>query len=190
MLGADSTPDDTGVVECLDVRASKRASCGRCAYALDCSHCPFDCGKLAQARPYGGHQLCGEKRALGYVHVVANFQVLAKVQRLRHDDVTKGLEHHHGDGVARLDVSNDELSEHIKTELDVGKSLDDTDWNCPCRCDDQRKDDRVPGHSGRKCESRSEGKGDHDCQESEIPPSRYEPVLAHDFHVDIIKFSG
>lgn len=123
------------------------------------------------------------------MHVVANLQILAKVQCLGHDNVTKGLEHHHGDRVARLDVSDYEFGEHVETELDVGESLDDTNWNCPCGCNDQGKDDRVPGHSSRKCESGSEGKSNHDCHESEIPPSGYEPVLPHNFHMDVIKLT-
>jgi hypothetical protein len=39
------------------------------------------------------------------MHVVSELEILTKVESLCHDNVTKGLEHHHGNRVAGLDVT-------------------------------------------------------------------------------------
>ena len=137
MLGADGTPDDTGVVEGLDVCAVERA--GRCCGtdALDGTHGPLNGGKLAETGPCGSNQLRSEQRALRYVHVVTKLQILTEVERLSHDDVTKGLEHHHGDGATRLEITDDELGKHIQAKLNVREGLDDADGDGPRPSNDQ-----------------------------------------------------
>lgn len=188
MLGADSTPDDARVVERLDVRAGEEAGGLVGANVLDGAHSPLDGGQLAQTRPDGGNELGGEHRSLRDMHVVAELEILAEVQRLRHDDVSEGLEHHHSDGVAGLNVSDDEFSEDVEAELDVGEGLDDADGDRPCGGDDEGEDDRVPCHACGVCEGAGEGETDHDDEKGEVPPCGDELVLAHDLHVDVVKF--
>lgn len=129
MLGADSTPNDTSVVEGLDRGTGEGSLCCLGADVLDSAHGPFDCGELAQTGPDSGDKLGSEQRSLGHMHVVTELQILTEVQSLSHDNVSEGLEHHHGDGVTGLDVTDDELGEYVETQLNVGESLDDTDRN-------------------------------------------------------------
>ena len=137
MLGTDGTPDDTRVVERLDVGTGEETR-GLCrAHVLNSTESPLNSRQLAQTRPDGGNELGGEHGALRNVHVVAELKILAEVQSLCHNDVAEGLEHHHGNGVSRLDIADDELGEDVETELNVGESLDDADGDRPRGCNDE-----------------------------------------------------
>lgn len=113
VLRPNGTPDDRGVVERLDVRAGKVAGSCRSANAFDGAKCPLHRSELTETRPDGCNGLRGEQRALWNVHVVAELQVLTEVQCLSHDNVAKRLEHHHGDGVAGLKITDDELGKYV-----------------------------------------------------------------------------
>lgn len=123
------------------------------------------------------------------MHVVTELQVLAEVKRLSHGDVTISLEHHHGDRVTRLNVTDDEFGKDVKTELNVGESLDDTNGDSPECSNDKSENDRVPSHAGVVGQSRSKGETDHDEKESKVPPVRGEFVLAHELHVDVVELT-
>jgi hypothetical protein len=74
---------------------------------------------------------------------MAEFEVLGKVQRLGHGNVTIVLEHHHGHGFARNHVTNDELGQYVQPELNVGDTLNKSNGYEP---DDGEKeaDDKSP----------------------------------------------
>ena len=63
------------------------------------------------------------------LHVVANLEIVGELQGLSHGDVTPGLEHHHSDGLAGEQVTDDQLSDDVQTDLLVSDSLDHTDRN-------------------------------------------------------------
>jgi hypothetical protein len=92
--------------------------------------------------------------------------------------------------VARLQVSDDKLSEHIQTKLDVRHSLDHADWDRPCDGDDEGKDDRGSLHPGVVAVGCTKGESDHDQEQRKIPPSWYELVLAHETHVDVVHLAA
>lgn len=141
MLRSDGAPDDRGVVEGLDVVAGKEVGRFSRADALDAAQRPLHGSQLAEARPHCCHKLSREHRSLRHVHVVAELEVLAEVQRLCHGDVSHRLEHHHGDRVSRLQVSDDELREYIQTQLNIGHGLDHADGDQPGHGNDDSEDD-------------------------------------------------
>jgi hypothetical protein len=50
--------------------------------------------QLNKARPDRGDELSPEHGTLRDVHVVAELEIAAEVEGLRHDDVAVGFEHH------------------------------------------------------------------------------------------------
>ena len=65
----------------------------------------------------------GDSRNL---HVMTQFEVRTEGESLGHGDVTPGLEHHHSDGLAGEQVTDDQLSDDVQTDLLVSDGLDDT----------------------------------------------------------------
>jgi hypothetical protein len=61
MLGTDSTPDNTRVVEGLNIVAGEGACGRRGADTLDGSQGPLNGGKLPYTRPSSGSQLCSKE---------------------------------------------------------------------------------------------------------------------------------
>jgi len=120
---------------------------------------------------------------------VTEFQVLAEVQGLSHSNVTIRLEHHHGNWVPGLDVTDYKLGKDVKTELNVGKGLDDADRDSPESSNDKSEDDRVPGHTSVESQSRGKGETNHDDKKGKVPPVRSELVLAHELHVDVVELT-
>jgi hypothetical protein len=76
-----------------------------------------------------GNDLGSEHGARGNLHVVTKLEVRSEGQRLGHGNVAPGLEHHHGDGVARESVSDDEFGDDVETDLLVSDSLDHANGN-------------------------------------------------------------
>lgn len=63
------------------------------------------------------------------LHVVTDLEVVGKLQRLGHGNVSPGLEQHHSNRFAGKQVADDKLSDDVQANLLVGNGLDDTDWN-------------------------------------------------------------
>ena len=71
---------------------------------------PAEDGDLHDGGPEGGDGLSYEHGTPGNFHVHAEFEILGEVEALGHGDVAVGLEEHHCDGPAGLDVSRYELA--------------------------------------------------------------------------------
>ena len=57
---------------------------------------------------------------------MTQLEVTRERQGLSHGDVTPGLEHHHSDGLAGEQVTDDQLSDDVQTDLLVSDGLNDT----------------------------------------------------------------
>lgn len=60
---------------------------------------------------------------------MTDLEVIGELQCLSHGDVSPSLEHHHSNGLAGEQVTNDKLSDDVQADLLVSDSLDDTDGN-------------------------------------------------------------
>ena len=65
---------------------------------------------MDDAGPDGGDGLGQEHRAWRNFHVLAEFEILGEVEALSHGYVAVGLEKHHSEWFAGLDVASHELA--------------------------------------------------------------------------------
>lgn len=94
------------------------------------------------------------------LHVVSKFEIRNEAQRLcpvycenlkakihgiaLHGDITISLEDHQSEWSTRLDISEDELSEHVQANLGIGDGLDNTNRQREDQGDSQRKEESPP----------------------------------------------
>lgn len=107
--GSDGAPDDRGRVEDAATRARIAVFLLLIADVGDVTQSPVHDGNLHDSRPDRGQKLRREHDARGHLHVMAELQILGKIQGLGHGNVAIVLEHHHGQGPAGDHVPNDEL---------------------------------------------------------------------------------
>ncbi|KAH6607395.1 hypothetical protein Trco_003708 [Trichoderma cornu-damae] len=117
--GADGAPDDGGRVEDAAAGARVVVLLVHGADVGDVAQGPVHDGNLHNGGPHGGDELRREHDAGGHLHVVAELEVLGKVQGLGHGDVAVVFEHHHGEGPAGNHVADDEFGEDVEAELDA-----------------------------------------------------------------------
>ena len=143
---ADDTPDDRCCTEDLGTGADEVILLGRGAHVFDVGEHPRLDTKLDGSGNDGSEDLgeeqssgtifkytgkineygCGSGRDVRNLHVVANLEIVGELQGLSHGDVTPGLEHHHSDGLAGEQVTDDQLSDDVQTDLLVSDGLNDT----------------------------------------------------------------
>ena len=128
-LRTDQTPNDGSVEEHAAVGAGEVRGVMLIAQVADGTKGPVEHGDLDNAGPDRGGKLAGEEHAGRHLHVVTKLQVGGKCKTLGHGDVSIRLKQHHGDGAARLHITDDELGNDVETELNVGDGLDHTDRN-------------------------------------------------------------
>ena len=97
------------------VRASKIVFLIRTADVFDVGEHPCLNTKLHNAGNNGTDDLAEENRAVRDLHVVTKFQVTSEFYCPIHGNVATCLEHHHRNWAAREGISDNELSDHIKS---------------------------------------------------------------------------
>jgi hypothetical protein len=125
-LRADYTPDNGRSAEYLGIWADKAVLLGGGAHILDIGEHPGLDAQLRSASYDGCDDLAPEHDARRYLHVMTELKVRSELQGLSHGDIAPGLEHHHGDGLARESVTNDQLRNDVETHLLIGDGLDHT----------------------------------------------------------------
>lgn len=140
----------------------------------------------------GGPETRNHLSCKGYagrnLHVVAKLHVLQEEQSLVHGNVTICLEQHHGHGAARLHVSDDELGDDVKSDLNVGRGLHNTTRDEPETADDQGHEESPPREMSRVAKDNTEGHSNHGKSDSAIPPERNSLETRHEAGVDIFFF--
>jgi cobalamin-dependent methionine synthase I len=116
---------------------------------------------------------------------VTHLEILEEIQGLGHCNVTIGLEHHHGQWATWKHISDDELSDDVKTKLPVGDSLDHTDWDEENDWDQHADDESPPGHVSVVVKTDEQGQGEENDVENKVPPFWGITVLAHHLEMDI-----
>lgn len=103
---------------------------------------------LDKAREGCGHHLRHEHGARRNLHVVAKLQIRHERQSLAHGDVAKGLEDHERQGPSGLDVTKNELSQDIETDLVVCNGLYDSDGQGKTKGNDHSQQESPPRQIG------------------------------------------
>jgi len=110
-LRADHTPYNGGVEEHTTIGTIEFVGLVLGANICDsAAESPFKHCNLYDAGPKGGDCLCHEHGTRGDFHVLAQFEVLGEVETLCHGYVAVGLEEHHGEWAAGLNVASDEFA--------------------------------------------------------------------------------
>lgn len=144
-LRSDNTPDNRGVEENTTVGTSEVTRVlGVADIANSSTQGPIEDGYLNKACPDRGNDLAPEKRTWRNFHVVAHFETLEESEGLGHRDITISLKKHHSNRTSRLDITNDEFSDNIETQLYVGDGLDDTTGDCEYTCDHESNKESPP----------------------------------------------
>lgn len=120
---------------------------------------------------------------------MGQFQVLHKGEPLCHGDVAVCLEQHHRQRLSWNGVTDDEFGENIEAQLNVGECLDHANGDDPDSRDGKCEDQSPPWEMSWPAIDCSERHTDHSYEKSEIPPVRYQGILTHHLHVDIVKFT-
>lgn len=168
---ANGTPDNRGCVEDaatgtrIAVLLIIRADVG------DMTKGPVHNDNLHDCRPHRGEKLRGEHDTRGHFHVVAELQILSKVQGLSHGNITIILEHHHGNWPARHHITNDEFSQNVETKLDVGDGLDDTDGDNPYNRKQETDNERPGRKASIPASNHAKGDGNHADEQDYITTS-------------------
>ncbi len=153
--GADDTPDDAGGAEHLGGGADEAVLLRGVAHVLDVGEHPRLDAELRGAGDDGGDDLAPEHRLGRDLHVVAELEIGGEGERLRHGDVTPGLEQHHGDGASGEAVTDDQLGDDVQANLLIRDSLDHADGDDVEEGDDEREDEplaegkKLDMHAGR-----------------------------------------
>lgn len=158
---ANGAPDNRGGVEDTATRACVVVLLINGADVGDMTEGPVHDDNLHDGRPHRGEELRREHDTRGHFHVVAELQILSKVQGLGHGNIAIILEHHHGKGPTRHHVTNDELGKNVETELDVGDGLNDANGDKPYDRK-QQTDNESPGRKASvPASNHAKGDGNH-----------------------------
>uniref|UniRef100_A0A1Y1MPB9 Uncharacterized protein n=1 Tax=Photinus pyralis TaxID=7054 RepID=A0A1Y1MPB9_PHOPY len=110
---------------------------------------------------------------------MAEFEILGKVQRLRHGSVTIVLEHHHRHGFTGNHVTDDKLGQDVQTNLDVRDTLDQTNRDEP-NDGEKEADDKRPGRkTSWPTSDDAERNANHDDEQGSIPPILSITIFLH-----------
>lgn len=128
-LGANNTPDNTGIVECASVGASKTLGLLRSANTLNVTTKEVVSSNLHNGKPDNGKCLSAKHAAGRNLHVVTDFHVRNIGETVVGHHVTPRLEQHHGNGAAGKHVTENHLGNDVQTSLLVGDGLNHADGN-------------------------------------------------------------
>lgn len=184
-LGANDTPDDTGVVKGAGVGAGQTLGLVGGADAVDVASQEVVGGNLHNGQPDDGKGL-GAKHAAGRdLHVVADLHVGHVGEAVVGHHVAPGLEEHHGDGAAGQHVAEDHLGDDVETGLLVGDGLDHADGDEEEEADEDTDDESPPGEMRWPDEGRNHAESEANDKDAKEPPFRCLLILTHELEVDI-----
>lgn len=161
---------------------------GLAADVADSSQRPVHDGDLHNGRPQTGNHLRSKGNTGRNLHVVTQLHVLQEEQSLVHGNVTICLEQHHGHRASRLHVTNDELGNDVKTDLDVGCGLHNTARDEPKATNDQRDEESPPREMSGVANDNTKRHSDHDKGDGTVPPERNGLETRHETGVDVFLF--
>lgn len=184
-LWSNDTPDDGGVEEDTAVGTAEVVDLGLTADIGNGTEGPVHDTDLNNRGPQTSNHLGGKGDTGRNLHVVTKLHVLQKEQSLQHGNVTVCLEQHHGHGASRLHVTDDELGNDVKTDLDVGRGLHNTARNEPDTADDQRHEESPPRQMSGVAEDNTERDSNHTESDGTIPPERNSLETRHETAVDV-----
>lgn len=145
VFGGNNTPDDGGGTEHGGRQANESVILVARAHIFDVGEHPRLDTELSGQSDDGGNNLSPEHGTWGDLHVVTKLEVRSEGKTLSHGDISPSLEHHHGDGATGKGVTNDELSNDVKTDLLIGDGLDHADGDDVDEGDQERNDEGPDG---------------------------------------------
>ena len=119
---------------------------------------------------------------------MAELEVIDKGVRLVHGDISIGLEEHHGYRSTRLHVSDNVFRKNIQAEMNVSRSINNSNWDGPEYGDQKSNNQSPPGQMSWPGADRCDTHSSHSEEQQAVPPPRHGFVLSH--HLCMVVIEG